>query len=154
MNQFVSLRHGIPPEIQFCTDEEKWAYGRECQSIRDALPAGEMRVAPRDSICTPRGRPFEAGAVITAADFRDAAGAPKRAAEAVDFSDSDNASAKLEELVLSGRILRSDRETEEEREAIAEHTQKVRDLNEAFVADTPSAKLDKLLEGGTYGREP
>src|SRR6478609_4595426 len=128
IDQFVS-RFGLPP-IEFSSDQARWDYARDCQRIRDSLPSGECRVAPRVSLATWRGRPLASGATVVAEDF----GA------------NESGQFRLEELVYSGHVLRSEKPSAPEIAEIAAHVQKVRALNAAFVADTPAAKLDRLLE--------
>jgi hypothetical protein len=129
----VSSRFGTPPALQFSSDEAQWAYVAACNRIRNELPAGQSVVAPRCSLSTRRGSPLEAGAPVTAEEL----------GEGVKGLD------RLEDLIFSGHVLRSERQTAEELASIAEHVEHVREMNSAFIGESVSAKMDKLMEQGS-----
>jgi len=124
VHQFVSMRFGLPNAVHFNSDQERWAYARDCQRLRDAMPAGECRVAPRVGVTGLRGRSIEAGALVNAADL----------------GENEVGRARLESLILQGYILRSERQSAEELESIAAHVRHVRTLNEAFIASAKEGK--------------
>lgn len=131
VDEFAS-RYGIPVTFYGEDPNARSRYARECQRLRNEMPAGECRVAPRVSLSTPRGRPLEPGTLVAAEDFDD--GAPMSGFK------------RLEEMIEDGYVLRSERQTAQELAEIAEHVARVKALNAAFVADTSAAKLGKLLE--------